>query len=289
MELCLGTTFAVPDTEGTFGANSRKVIGTLCERVLQGDMKPSLFVLFFCGVCAALWATRCLLSSVAMDIPTASREQPTAMELSMKGSIQPALLCWSLFSGSDARTVATVAGTLPCLSQDVDGSELFAFLMFLRSVRSPRRVRHCRQCCGAGSQSARAGAHHRQHGIDVWFDLSRCARSRHTRRTRLCVWAEGCCKRWSQESCLRFSRRACVSLFLPPRQAFPWQDTGSGRRDVWFLACNLARNLGSIAGKLVMVPDEHVVTLTVVRHTLVCYEPIVPHTAGGVAFLSRSV
>ena len=74
-----------------------------------------------------------------------------------------------------------------------------------------------------------------------------------------------------------FSRRACVSLFLPPRQAFPWQDTGSGRRDVWFLACNLARNLGSIVGELVMVPDEHVVTLTAVRHTLVCYDPMVPH------------
>ena len=102
MELWLGTTFVVPDTQGTFGANFRNVFGTPCERVLHGDMKPSLLVLFFCGVCAALWATRCLLSSVAMDIPTASREQPTAMELPMNVSIQPALLCWSLFSDSDA-------------------------------------------------------------------------------------------------------------------------------------------------------------------------------------------
>ena len=78
-----------------------------------------------------------------MDVPTPSREQPMVMELSMKGSIQPALLCWSLISDSDAGTAATVAGTLPCLSQDVDGSELYAFLTFLRSVRylTPLAVR----------------------------------------------------------------------------------------------------------------------------------------------------
>ena len=110
MELWLGTTFAVPDTQGTFGANFRNVFGTLCEQVLQGDMKFSLLVLFFWCVCASWWAARCLLSSVAMDIPTASREQPMTMELSTKGSIQPALLCWSLFSDSDAGTAATVAG-----------------------------------------------------------------------------------------------------------------------------------------------------------------------------------
>ena len=47
--------------------------------------------------------------------------------------------------------------------------------------------------------------------------------------------------------------------------------------------------LGSIVGELVMVPDEHVVTLTAVRHTLVRYDPMVPHCRGATCLTLQEV